>query len=369
MMKNIETNHTIDEYMTKYGNDYLLGNLWDFDKTDFDEGIEFKNNIVYWLINDRYYETPLSNNTTLKEEYDVAIYYKNNMKDIVTIDDKAAKTTQEAMNKAKLKFLQTEWDSHSNDLRHKGYDQKEFVSLKNKAYQTQIVNNYNGTPDLDDESLQENKKKKRKQKYPVHYIGMFGYGPLYNNMVPPSPTASSSTSTNIPSAPAPTISAGSTTPPTSPVGNAVSTAPAASASVGESLNETTAVKDWNQICSNFLDLTEFSLNKNDDGTWSLEDNQQVNLGGIESFKFKDACSMFDRMSVYIDDYILENLGDEVKKEDYPQNDDCEGWVTWYTDDMQNKYEELHSDIDYCDLIANHCKDIDLNKVYSLQGNL
>jgi hypothetical protein len=159
-MNNIETNHTIEEYMSQFGDKYLMGDLWDFEKQDFNEGIEFKDNIVYWLINDRYYETtiPVCNKSNLNEQ----------------------------------------------------------ILKENPEYQ-------------------QRKKKKRSQKYPVHYIGMFGYGPLYNNgsLVPPTPsTKPEATAT---SATAPAISAGSTVPPTSPVGQGVgssSVSTSASASSG-----------------------------------------------------------------------------------------------------------------------------------------
>lgn len=142
-MKNVETNHTIDEYMSKFGNDYMLGNLWDFEEQDFNEGIEFKDDIVYWLINDRYYETNIS-----------------------------------VSNKSSL---------------------NEQLLKENPEYQ-------------------ERKKKKKKQV--VHYIGMFGYGPLYNNSgTIPAPTPTPAPT--IPSAPAPSITNGSTTPPTSPIGSPV----------------------------------------------------------------------------------------------------------------------------------------------------
>jgi hypothetical protein len=285
-MNNIETNHTIEEYMSRFGEDYLNGNLYDFEKQDFNEGIEFKDNIIYWLINDRYYETSLSSkNTVLKE------------------------------------------------------------------------------------SLNEDKKKKHRQKYPVHYIGMFGYGPLYNNgsLVPPTPKPIEPT---IHSAPVPTLSAGSSVPPTSPVGNPIGQGAAvSSASAGVSEALANSQINWNDTCFSFLYLTDFSLVKHDDkeGMWSLEDKQKGNLGDIESFRFDKAEDMFDRMSTYFDDYIFAELEDIVDVNDLPEDESCSGWVDWYTDDMKKKYNNIDGCIEFCDMIANHANDIDLNVVYKIQN--
>lgn len=61
---------------------------------------------------------------------------------------------------------------------------------------------------------------------------------------------------------------------------------------------------WGKLFDSFLDLTEFSLIKYEDG-FGLEDHQGANLGDIEDDRFETAEQIFERMSIYIDDYIDE----------------------------------------------------------------
>ena len=57
---NVDKSHTIDEYMDRFGYEYNDGLLWDFEESDFESGsIEFRDDIVYWLIDGRYYETDI----------------------------------------------------------------------------------------------------------------------------------------------------------------------------------------------------------------------------------------------------------------------------------------------------------------------
>ena len=57
---NVDKSHTIDEYLDRFGDEYNDGLLWDFEESDFEDGsIEFRDDIVYWLIDGRYYETDI----------------------------------------------------------------------------------------------------------------------------------------------------------------------------------------------------------------------------------------------------------------------------------------------------------------------
>ena len=58
----IEKGHTYEEYMSKYGEDYRNGDLWDFLKQDLlDDAVAVDPNRIYWEIEVdgeiRYYET------------------------------------------------------------------------------------------------------------------------------------------------------------------------------------------------------------------------------------------------------------------------------------------------------------------------
>lgn len=55
----IEFNHTLEEYMSIYESDYEMGDLWDFPIEDiFDNAIEC-DDITFWFINGRLYETTM----------------------------------------------------------------------------------------------------------------------------------------------------------------------------------------------------------------------------------------------------------------------------------------------------------------------
>ena len=55
-----EYNHTLEEYMILFGDEYDNGNLWDVDVDDlFNGAIERQENNIYWIIDGRAYETNL----------------------------------------------------------------------------------------------------------------------------------------------------------------------------------------------------------------------------------------------------------------------------------------------------------------------
>lgn len=56
----VETNHTLAEYIEKFGDAYDNGELWDFSKEELENGaVEPNKNIVYWEIDGRLYETTI----------------------------------------------------------------------------------------------------------------------------------------------------------------------------------------------------------------------------------------------------------------------------------------------------------------------
>lgn len=71
--------------------------------------------------------------------------------------------------------------------------------------------------------------------------------------------------------------------------------------------------EWEGLFESFLDLTEFSLEYHKDTReWGLYDRQGANLGDIQSDRFEHAGQIFDRMGVYINDYIFEDLKEEAE---------------------------------------------------------
>ena len=123
---------------------------------------------------------------------------------------------------------------------------------------------------------------------------------------------------------------------------------------------------WEKLFDSFLDLTEFSLIKYEDG-FGLEDHQGANLGDIEDDRFETAEQIFERMSVYIDDYIDEDLCnvwvDELgfSCDDIP--DTLESWL-----DYKEELKEYQYEIDLIDMICNHYNEINLeNCTYEINA--
>ena len=89
---------------------------------------------------------------------------------------------------------------------------------------------------------------------------------------------------------------------------------------------------WEKLFEEFMDLTEFSLIKHRNpehvveyetpdgdpicavdycGDWSIYDRQGANLGDINEERFDNARQIFDRMDIYINDYIYRDLEEEL----------------------------------------------------------
>lgn len=124
--------------------------------------------------------------------------------------------------------------------------------------------------------------------------------------------------------------------------------------------------NYEKLFDSFLDLTEFSLIKYKDG-FGLEDLQHANLGNIEGDRFETAEQIFERMSVYIDDYIDEDLCNVwvddlgLKHEDIP--DTLEGWL-----DHKEELKDYQYELDLIDMICNHYNEINLeNCTYEINA--
>lgn len=118
---------------------------------------------------------------------------------------------------------------------------------------------------------------------------------------------------------------------------------------------------YEKLFDEFLSITEFRLLKHKDGTFSLEDQQCANLGDIEDDRFASASEILDRMDIYIQDYLIEDIEDALDEESIEI--DCD-WKEY------GKYRDLipdyRFDFDLLDMIVNHSNEIDLNNCdYSL----
>ena len=139
---------------------------------------------------------------------------------------------------------------------------------------------------------------------------------------------------------------------------------------------------WEQLFEEFMDLTEFSLIKHKnpklvlsyedpdgnpieevhEGIWSIYDRQGANLGDINEDRFSNAEQIFERMEIYIDDYInedLENVWEEELERDL--NEVPIGLSEWLN--HRDELKDYSFELDLIDMICNHVNEIDLNKVY------
>ena len=118
---------------------------------------------------------------------------------------------------------------------------------------------------------------------------------------------------------------------------------------------------YEKLFDEFLSITEFRLLKHKDGTFSLEDQQCANLGDIEDDRFASASEILDRMDVYIQDYLIEDIEDALDEKSIEI--DCD-WKEY------GKYRDLipdyRFDFDLLDMIVNHSNEVNLNNCdYSL----
>ena len=112
---------------------------------------------------------------------------------------------------------------------------------------------------------------------------------------------------------------------------------------------------YEKLFNEFLDLTEFRLLKHKDGTFSLEDRQCANLGDIEDDRFASASEILDRMDVYIQDYLIEDIEDALDEKSIEIDCDWEEYGQY-----RDLIPDYKFDFDLLDMIVNHFDEVDLN---------
>lgn len=155
------------------------------------------------------------------------------------------------------------------------------------------------------------------------------------------------------------------------------------------------MKNYTELFEEFLDLIEFTLVKhknpllvlkykdldgNDvveehNGVWSLCDRQGANLGDIEQDRFDNASQIIDRLGTYINDYIFEDLENELDAYDIELDlheipCDAAEWLALINNEEFRKvrrnlrYIEEHKwEFDVLDMIAYHTDEINLEECY------
>lgn len=122
---------------------------------------------------------------------------------------------------------------------------------------------------------------------------------------------------------------------------------------------------WEKLFDEFLDFTEFELVKykkedceDDSHIWGLIDSQKANLGDIESDRFSDAESIFDRMEIYIEDYFIECIDNALDKNKLATKQLNE--YQDYIDNAKPLLPDMQWEFEILDMICNHSNEIDLN---------
>lgn len=301
----VEEGHTLDEYMDKFGDAYRDGDLWDFDPEELKDGsIEPREDIVYWAIKDEDGEL---------RYYETDISPKEESLEEKADLDKLAKEEDDAIKS---------YDNEIDKSEGKEKDLLKHIKSEEEEHKKELVNAKEG----DFEPLDEGKKKKKDY---IMHVNKNAGDPvksmaMFNHMMGQD-------------------------------GGSV-----AGASEGACC-EAVDGKDYNELFNEFLNIIEFELVKCDDtnrktksswndeeneGDWAIRDLQGANLGGIEEDRFNNATEIADRCDVYIADYFL---GDEY-------------------DDLEDAIADSESgEKDILDMLAYHTNEVDLNKVYELQG--
>ena len=118
---------------------------------------------------------------------------------------------------------------------------------------------------------------------------------------------------------------------------------------------------YEKLFDEFLSVTEFRLLKHKDGTFSLKDQQCANLGDIEDDRFASASEILDRMDIYIQDYLIEDIEDALDEKSIEIDCDWEEYGQY-----RDLIPDYKSDFDSLDMIVNHFDEVDLNNCdYSL----
>ena len=118
---------------------------------------------------------------------------------------------------------------------------------------------------------------------------------------------------------------------------------------------------YEKLFDEFLSITEFRLLKHKDGTFSLEDQQCANLGDIEDDRFASASEILDRMDIYIQDYLIEDIEDALDEKSIEIDCDWEEYGQY-----RDLIPDYKFDFDLLDMIVNHSNEVNLNNCdYSL----
>ena len=128
----------------------------------------------------------------------------------------------------------------------------------------------------------------------------------------------------------------------------------------------TQLNKWEVIFADFLDMIEFKLIKDKDeegkDCYHLIDLQGADLGNISEEEYYSADEIIDRMEIYEEDYIINDIAELLNDNKIKYDEDDFGyWPRLFK--YRDKLPDYDYDFELLDMICNHGEDIDIDKVY------
>ena len=113
---------------------------------------------------------------------------------------------------------------------------------------------------------------------------------------------------------------------------------------------------YEELFDEFLNITDFELVKYPDG-FGLVDMQCANLGDIEGCRFETAEDVIDRMDVYVNDYLLNDIDGLLSAKNIDVN-----WpftCKAYLENAKDLLPEQSFDFEMLDMICHHMSEVNL----------
>lgn len=122
---------------------------------------------------------------------------------------------------------------------------------------------------------------------------------------------------------------------------------------------------WEELFDGLLRTIDFRLVKYPDG-WGLVDKQGADLGDIESERFSDAATVIDRLEIYINDYVVSDIQEDLGMGEF--SDWGELLKTANAKMPPEDLERYHFDLAFLDMVCNHPSEIDLERCcFTVEG--
>lgn len=121
---------------------------------------------------------------------------------------------------------------------------------------------------------------------------------------------------------------------------------------------------YEELFDSFLNTIEFQLIKYPDG-WGLVDQQDGNLGNIESERFENALLLIDRLDIYIQDYFVSDIEEALGSQQF---ENWEAMVEAAKERLDSAdLEKYRFELDILDMICCHPTKVDLENCDFREG--